>query len=379
MAAKEIGNAYSENTLSYTEHKLAHAITGAATAKLAGVDTTSAALGAAGAEVVGEKAFEMGVGTDAAVKLAKVGGASAGLLTGNVEVAANSAEIAADNNLAQMLVGALAYTLLTGEGNPMEGVRKIGSGDHMIGRGIEKAMEKGVEISYEKYPKETDLVLTKLSQMGDKVDAVVKYADEKTGKVVSTKWNKISKADQNFLKGSVKILAVVIPAAKNTSIPNVKKGSDKVYDSLKTREFLEAKHGAGNLTSTTAPPKNAPNVKLAGKRHPVTGIVFDKKGFPIFDDIAKFDTRIPVDIAISGSRRMHFKESTKQLKQAIEKGQVSKKQFSNEQLRQIMNNKAQIEGFTWHHHQDTGRMQLVPDMIHEKTAHIGGYTIKEGK
>ena len=44
-----------------------------------------------------------------------------------------------------------------------------------------------------------------------------------------------------------------------------------------------------------------------------------------------------------------------------------------------MNNKAQIEGFTWHHHQDTGRMQLVPDMIHEKTAHIGGYTIKEGK
>ena len=30
-----------------------------------------------------------------------------------------------------------------------------------------------------------------------------------------------------------------------------------------------------------------------------------------------------------------------------------------------------IPGYVWHHHQDIGRMQLVPKNIHEKTGHVG--------
>ncbi|WP_430624869.1 HNH endonuclease [Pseudomonas viridiflava] len=26
-----------------------------------------------------------------------------------------------------------------------------------------------------------------------------------------------------------------------------------------------------------------------------------------------------------------------------------------------------MDGYTWHHHQDSGRMQLVPELIHKKT------------
>ncbi|WFC64679.1 hypothetical protein EWH21_02740 [Pseudomonas sp. REST10] len=33
---------------------------------------------------------------------------------------------------------------------------------------------------------------------------------------------------------------------------------------------------------------------------------------------------------------------------------------------------------TWHHHQDSGRMQLVPELIHSKTGHIGGEAMGGG-
>jgi len=33
----------------------------------------------------------------------------------------------------------------------------------------------------------------------------------------------------------------------------------------------------------------------------------------------------------------------------------------------------------WHHHQDSGRMQLVPELIHCKTGPIGGEAMGGGK
>jgi len=33
------------------------------------------------------------------------------------------------------------------------------------------------------------------------------------------------------------------------------------------------------------------------------------------------------------------------------------------------------KGYTWHHHQDYGRMQLVKTSIHSKTGHTGGWSI----
>ena len=31
-----------------------------------------------------------------------------------------------------------------------------------------------------------------------------------------------------------------------------------------------------------------------------------------------------------------------------------------------------VGNYTWHHHQETGRMQLVPTDIHDWIGHIGG-------
>ena len=52
--------------------------------------------------------------------------------------------------------------------------------------------------------------------------------------------------------------------------------------------------------------------------------------------------------------------------------QVTKKAFDGK-------GKSEIPDYTWHHHQDTGRMQLVPEWEHSKTGHIGGTAMDKGK
>ena len=53
------------------------------------------------------------------------------------------------------------------------------------------------------------------------------------------------------------------------------------------------------------------------------------------------------------------------------------KQFDEEQLEQIENGDTP-DGYTWHHNEETGRMQLVDSEIHAKTGHTGGRSIWGG-
>lgn len=54
------------------------------------------------------------------------------------------------------------------------------------------------------------------------------------------------------------------------------------------------------------------------------------------------------------------------------------KNFTKKQLEDIRNHRDQIEGLTWHHHQEPGKMQLVPSDIHGPTKHTGGRAIWGG-
>ncbi|WP_442805718.1 HNH endonuclease [Testudinibacter sp. TR-2022] len=56
-----------------------------------------------------------------------------------------------------------------------------------------------------------------------------------------------------------------------------------------------------------------------------------------------------------------------------------KSQFTSEQLEAIYRGEAKIPDYTWHHHQDSGRMQLIPEDIHRQTGHLGGEAIQKGK
>ena len=71
--------------------------------------------------------------------------------------------------------------------------------------------------------------------------------------------------------------------------------------------------------------------------------------------------------------------ATRDLRKQINSGKISRSQFSPEQLKAIQSGRSKIPELTWHHHQDRGRMQLVPEERHDAARHIGGDAIHKGK
>ena len=154
---------------------------------------------------------------------------------------------------------------------------------------------------------------------------------------------------------------------------------DSPYHSRTVRTELEQRYGKQNVKSSTVPPSNGKNVKLANQSHPKTGVPFDSKGFPNFEKDVKYDTRINTKEFRSKGSTGQMRLATKDLAEAIQKGQVRKSSFNTEQLRAIEKGKAKIPGYTWHHHQDTGRMQLIGEDLHHDTGHIGWEAMNKGR
>ena len=128
------------------------------------------------------------------------------------------------------------------------------------------------------------------------------------------------------------------------------------------------------------------NESLEGDRHPITGVPFERKTvedsdgnevtgvFPEFD--SDFDAQLPEDL-YEASDKEQFAECNRQLKEAVEKDPELAKKFTPEQLEQIKNGDTP-DGYTWHHNEEKGKMQLVDSDIHAKTGHTGGKTIWGG-
>lgn len=146
---------------------------------------------------------------------------------------------------------------------------------------------------------------------------------------------------------------------------------------LATRAEYEAIYGANAVSSSTVPPFGAPNVWLAGQRHPHAPIVFDYRGLPIFDDVAMYDTRLNPSDFLAASYQGQMRMASRDLWQSIQRGEVPASRFTSEQLLAIQRGSAKIPGYTWHHHQDNGRMQLIPTVIHSAVGHIGGNSISK--
>ena len=77
----------------------------------------------------------------------------------------------------------------------------------------------------------------------------------------------------------------------------------------------------------------------------------------------------------------HMRAATRQRRDLIDSGHIASSRFTAEQLRAIQAGDRKISGFAWHHHQDIGRLQLVPEEIHKavQTPHIGGFALWYGK
>jgi hypothetical protein len=103
---------------------------------------------------------------------------------------------------------------------------------------------------------------------------------------------------------------------------------------------------------TQSPSSETPirNAQLAGKRHPVTGVPFDKDGFPDFR--AAGAVQKEVRITYTGTRTGDYAAANK-----------------------AAGLESTPKGMTWHHHQDGATMQLIRTDIHAKTGHTGGFTL----
>ena len=129
------------------------------------------------------------------------------------------------------------------------------------------------------------------------------------------------------------------------------------------------------------------NIILSSKANTIetrNGITLkrDKNGFPIFN--SKFDTHVPDELLGNQDAGSHFKYANEQLRKQLEtnKGLGKELGLTKEQVKFFLKDpslKSSPDGVTWHHHQDTGRMQLVDTLEHEAfVPHTGGMSIWGG-
>lgn len=128
------------------------------------------------------------------------------------------------------------------------------------------------------------------------------------------------------------------------------------------------------------------NDSLAGQNHPETGVPYVEKEvvtdtgekvkgvFPQFE--SKIDVQLPEDME-QASDRTQFAECNKQLAERVTKDPELRAQFTEDQMADIEDGYTP-EGYTWHHNEEKGKMQLVDSDIHSQTRHTGGRNIWGG-
>jgi hypothetical protein len=110
-----------------------------------------------------------------------------------------------------------------------------------------------------------------------------------------------------------------------------------------------------------------------------TTLRFDKNGFPEFD--TGFETLLD-DIHIGSKDRLaHYKAANQKLFQAIGEDPSLGRSLglSPEAINKLPTSTKPPPGYSWHHHQDVGRMQLITTKAHQLAApHTGGMAIWGG-
>ena len=127
------------------------------------------------------------------------------------------------------------------------------------------------------------------------------------------------------------------------------------------------------------------NQRYNGKVHPA-GVKFSEKKLkysngnreirvvPEFD--FSYEIKLEKNLYMS-SREDHFKYCNDQLQKAIKKDATLRSQFTAEQIKEIENGikTGAPSGYTWHHNEREGVLQLVDAKTHQEVAHTGGFSM----
>ena len=130
------------------------------------------------------------------------------------------------------------------------------------------------------------------------------------------------------------------------------------------------------------------NDHLAGLDHPETGVSFIEKtvelpdgslvegSFPVFD--SSFDVLLNENLYLA-SDDTQFSIANETLGNAIVQnpGIAAEMGLSQTDLQHLAAGNTP-DGYTWHHHEQPGRLQLVDEQIHDSTGHTGGRSLWGG-
>jgi hypothetical protein len=168
--------------------------------------------------------------------------------------------------------------------------------------------------------------------------------------------------------------------SKNQEIlPNreLNKSLGKQMNGIDTNEVDEAE-GPKRVTCI--------NEKYSGQNHPDTGVPYVEKTvrdadgnevvgvFPQFD--SDFDAYLPENM-LQESDPKQFAEANRQLKEKYDSDPEFASKFNERQRDDIENGRTPY-GYTWHHNEETGKLQLVDYETHANTRHTGGRAIWGG-
>jgi hypothetical protein len=96
-------------------------------------------------------------------------------------------------------------------------------------------------------------------------------------------------------------------------------------------------------------------------------------GFPDFSPVTLYEATLLPSIYLERPKE-HEAECNSQLAVALDDYPALVNYFTDEQIEEIRRGNTP-DDYTWHHHQETGRMQLVPQRIHAACRHVGGMSI----
>jgi hypothetical protein len=171
------------------------------------------------------------------------------------------------------------------------------------------------------------------------------------------------------------------------TIENCKEAfANSPYSKITYENYTESKYAAWVDNTTSPRVINTRRDDLIGQNHPQTGVryvikeVVNDAGERVIGVFAHFESIFEVqlpDEKISASDSEQFAEGNRQLKEKCENNPEFRSQFNSFQLDDIYSGKKPI-GFTWHHDEETGKLQLVTEITHYDTPHTGGKTIWGG-
>ena len=169
------------------------------------------------------------------------------------------------------------------------------------------------------------------------------------------------------------------PIAKEIGLSNEEKNILKengMSDSL-IENAIKDKNGTIQLKTL--------NSSLEGIKHDTTLVDYNRKSievgglrvegfFPEFESV--FNTRLSKE-NYNATDKNQFKECNSKLKETVQNDKILRKNFNEQQL-EMIENRETPRGYTWHHNERIGEMQLVKTDVHNKTAHTGGKAIWGG-